>query len=301
MRVTLMHNAGAGEEDHASSELVARLSDAGHRVLCARLDDEGWEEVLRAPADLVVAAGGDGTVGAVFLAVPEGGPAVTLLPLGSANNIARTLGLADRAVDDLARAWHGAPRRPFDVGRVRAGGEERRFVEAVGGGVFAELLVRAGEAADDPSGGARDEHGLGLLRRVLREAPARRWSVVLDGVDLSGDYLAVEAMNIREVGPNVEVAPGAEPGDGLIHLVLVGPDRRDALLHVVEERLAGRAAPAAGLPARTGRALRIGAPEGCSLHIDDALWDGPAQEAEVTLEAGRLEVAVPWTTAPGQT
>jgi hypothetical protein len=53
-----------------------------------------------------------------------------------------------------------------------------------------------------------------LLQDSIAAAAPRPWRLSLDGVDLSGDYLAVEAMTIREIGPNLPLAPHVVPRRG---------------------------------------------------------------------------------------
>src|SRR5688572_15501512 len=91
LRVLLMHNPTAGGEVHSPEALIAIVEAAGHDVVWQSIKDSGWKEVLKEPADLVVVAGGDGTVRKVFIELAGRGVPATLLPVGSANNIARSL------------------------------------------------------------------------------------------------------------------------------------------------------------------------------------------------------------------
>jgi diacylglycerol kinase (ATP) len=293
MRVTLMHNPGAGEEDHDAEGLRAALAGAGHDVRYASTAD--GLGALEEPADVVVIAGGDGTVSSIVTALAGRGVPVAVLPLGSANNIARSLSTGDAGAEALARALVGASRRPFDVGELRADGGTARFVESVGGGVFAEALVRAEEHRGDPDGEEKRRHGLQLLLATIAETPALHWELAADGDDLSGDYLAVEAMNIREIGPNLALAPEADPGDGLLDLVLIGPAHRDLLARTVEASSRGEPAPQP-LPARRARRISVVVPAGCPVHLDDEVRPAPAAggaRGEV-----RLGDAVPVLVAP---
>ncbi|MEO8627522.1 MAG: hypothetical protein ABI612_05390 [Betaproteobacteria bacterium] len=52
---------------------------------------------------------------------------------------------------------------------------------------------------------------------------------VLDGNDISGVYIMFQAMNIQRVGPNLFIAPDADPGDGLFDVVLLAEDERAKL------------------------------------------------------------------------
>ncbi len=60
-----------------------------------------------------------------------------------------------------------------------------------------------------------------ILKIRLEACPAIQLKMALDGRDLTGDYVLLEAMNIRSIGPNLRLAPDADPGDGLLDIVLV--------------------------------------------------------------------------------
>jgi diacylglycerol kinase (ATP) len=292
LRVTLIHNPGAGDEEGSGEGLVRRLAAAGHEIRHASIRDEGWEAALDAPADVVAVAGGDGTVAPVVVALRDRGVPVALIPEGSANNIARTLGLCDAPLDP--RRWEGAARRRLDVARAAAGGEERELVESVGGGVLADLLHRAEAEPGDPGGAGSLRRGRDLLRRAIAEAAAPAWEVTVDGRDRSGRYVAVEAMNIRESGPRLPLAPDADPGDGLLDLVLVAPEHRHRLARLAEPP----GVPHEPLTVVRGRRLTVRVPPGVPLHLDDDPWEPPRDpDGWVTLrvaaDAGGVDVLVP--------
>ncbi len=292
MRVNLIHNPGAGEEDHGPRELIAAIERAGHRVDHASTDDPDWRDGLEGPADLVVAAGGDGTVRTVFIAMAKHGcrTPVTVLPLGSANNVARVLGLAGRDAGELAREWERARPRRYAVGELRTPHGPLQCVESAGGGVFGAVLERAAQESE-PTGERKRLRGLELLAEAVAAAPAVHWQLELDGRDLSGDYIAVEALNGREFGPNLALAPAARAGDGLIDLVLVGPGERAALAALVaaHEGSGGDAAPAP--PTVRGRRLLLRAPRGEPFHVDDDLHAAPS--GELSYDRLAVEVLIP--------
>jgi diacylglycerol kinase family enzyme len=296
MRVMLVHNPTAGDEDHSGDWLSAAIAEAGHDVRYHSLDDD-WEGALAEQPDLVAVAGGDGSVRKVFRELAGTGVAAALIPLGSANNIARTLGL--EPVDDraeaarLVRSWQEGTRRPYDVGLLATGGAETRFVESAGGGLFAEVLATAEAIDSDPDGREKIEHGLGLLRRTIEEHPPLRWDLELDGERFSAELLGVEAMNVGELGPNVALAPGADPGDGLLDVALIHAEHADDLRAYVESRLDDREASAPQLERRRGRRLVMRCPDGARLHADDDLWsDGSEQRDEAVASVGLLRLDV---------
>ena len=295
MRVTLIHNPTAGDESHSRSELCATLADAGHDVRYHSINADGWAEALHVPTDLVAVAGGDGTVRRVVKELAGSDVPLTLLPVGTANNIARTLGFGDAAIVELVRAWPRARTWPFDVGKVDATSGETHFVEAVGGGLFADLLARAEEADDDANDPDEDlERGLRLLLDAIAEARTRRWTLELDGTDVSDDLLAVEALNVGESGPRIPLAPGADPSDGQLEVVLVRPDAAGSLAAHVEARLKQRAPEPPRLEVLRGRSLRIEFPDGCPVRVDDRLWGGEGESVVVSVGDVRVDVLVPY-------
>ena len=284
MRVTLLHNPEAGEEDHRRDELVTFLAAEGHDVRYQSTKEGSWEDVLREPAELVVAAGGDGTVIKVFKRLAGSRTPVTILPAGSANNIARSLGFADADLADLVRAWPRARTRRHDLGEATAGGKRKFFVECMGAGLFGALLDRAADMDAELQGDEKVALSLRLLARVVEEAEPLEIAVALDDLDLSGEYLAVEAMNARELGPNVPLAPEADPSDGELDVVLIAPGERAALAGYVAARLDGGEPDPPALTLRRGRRLSLEASGEPYLHVDDDLWPG-CRAVEVTVSA----------------
>jgi diacylglycerol kinase (ATP) len=92
MRITLMHNPKAGDAEHGSKQLMAALAEAGHHATYQSTKDRGFKKALKQPTDLVLAAGGDGTTAKVAYRLVDSGISLSVLPLGTANNLARALG-----------------------------------------------------------------------------------------------------------------------------------------------------------------------------------------------------------------
>jgi diacylglycerol kinase family enzyme len=270
VRILLVHNPTAGGGQEADG-LIALLEDAGHDVRYSSSKDD-WKRLLQDPGDLVVAGGGDGTVADVALAAAERGFRFAPLPIGTANNIGKSLEIVGDA-RDVVESWAAAPARPFDLGRVELGGDRTRFVESVGGGIFGALIARRAEVeADAKLLGRETDRALHMLSDLLHEATPRGWRISADGTDASGEYLAVEVLNVRFVGPNVPLAPNADPSDGMLDLVCISVADREALSDYLEMRLrlAGGALPELA-PIRAA-SVRLTAPAGERLHLDDRPW-----------------------------
>src|SRR5215813_12881952 len=66
MKVTLIHNPDAGDDQQLSADaLLELICRAGHTARYQSSKDESWQSALEQPCDLVAVAGGDGIVGAV--------------------------------------------------------------------------------------------------------------------------------------------------------------------------------------------------------------------------------------------
>jgi diacylglycerol kinase family enzyme len=239
MRIILIHNPKAGRGKHTKRELVAGLENAGHDVIYRSTKKEAYEKVLEKPADLVIAAGGDGTVGKVGRHLVDSGVPLAVFPLGTANNLARNLGFVGAPQDIIAALKAGKP-RPFDVGLARGPCGKRYFFESVGGGVLADYLASPKSKTKKTkklSKEAEMKRHVSALRELLRDYPARECTIEVDGKDLSDRYILWEAMNIRSVGPVLYLASHAATRDGRLDFVCVRESDRSLLMEYLAARL----------------------------------------------------------------
>src|SRR5436190_24277765 len=139
MRITLMHNPKAGRGKLVKRDLMAALARAGHLAIYQSTKKSDYKKALKKPADLVLAAGGDGTVGKVGRELIDTGIPLSVLPLGTASDLARSLGFtapAEKIIPQLKRG----KKRAFDVGVARGPWGKRYFFESVGGALFADYV-----------------------------------------------------------------------------------------------------------------------------------------------------------------
>ena len=294
MRLNLIHNPAAGDGQPSAEDLQEMLLQSGFELRYGSTKKD-WKKVLTRAADLSVAAGGDGTAAKVLKAASGSGVPVALLPIGTANNIGRSLGIAGRHLRDMAEGWGSGTRRPFDIGVVRFGdGDQELFVEACGGGPFAtaiELGKKAVERAS-PFAGNEIDRALSFIRGLLATAPVQRWSVNVDEADYSGDYIGVEVMNIRFAGPGVPLAPDADSGDGLLDVVFMRDSDRPQLIEYLDHRLAHEKIELPRLDVIRGATIRLEPPSGL-LRLDDGLEDDVQGPAEIFVLPGAVTVLLP--------
>jgi diacylglycerol kinase (ATP) len=302
MRITLIHNPKAGDAEHGEKQLMAALAKAGHHATYQSTKEPGLKKALAQPTDLVLAAGGDGTVAKVAFRLIDSGIPLSALPLGTANNLARALGFVASPEEIIARL-EGGKKQVFDVGLATGSWGERYFFEGVGGGLLADY-VRAAKKEEKQNGKAEKlskeqqmaRHGA-LLRRMLHDYPARQWKIEIDGKDISGRYVLWEAMNIRSVGPALHLAPRAETRDGRFDFVCARTTDRARLMEHFDARVAGKKSKSP-LPTKRFRELRI-VWKGSTIHLDDELWRNkkknkkPSDEIKITVKPSALIVLHP--------
>jgi diacylglycerol kinase (ATP) len=245
MRVTLMHNPKAGDEGPSAKKLIGSLENAGYAVRYQSTRKKQFAKALKEPGDLVIVAGGDGTVTKVARHLVGTETPLAILPLGTANNIAGALGIRGKPKHVIA-ALESARAMSLDVGRVRASWGELRFFEGIGVGLFTEAMCLAD--SKDAAGDAQSkrkrqvfDRELRFLRRALLDYKPLTWTIKVDEEDLSGEYLLCEVMNTSAIGPQLSLAPAADPADGLLDVVLLGERHRERLHAYLTARITGSA------------------------------------------------------------
>lgn len=235
MRVSLVYNSSAGE-GVSSDEVRREIEAAGHRVVA----EIGLDHPVLPPLDdydLVAVAGGDGTVGGVVRLFVGRPTLLALLPLGTANNVASSLGLRGSLREQI-HAWSGAGAVTLDVAVAKGPWGERAFVESAGTGLLAQG-IRAMDA-DAPHAEEGDREAMFRKARqrflqVLRELRPRELRLRSGGAEMTEELLLLEVLNIPTVGPGLPLSPAADPGDSLLDVLAVREDDRARLAGMLHE------------------------------------------------------------------
>ena len=207
-------------------------SDAGWDpplILETTIEDPGTGQAhlaLEAGADVVLAAGGDGTVRAVAQAMAHGPAALGLLPLGTGNLLVRNLGLPYNDIAGcLQVALHGSQRR-IDMATVLLRNEttgtasEAPFL--VMGGVGLDAAVVAATKDD-----LKEKFGwLAYSEAGVRHLPGRRQrvSISLDGgAPQSRKVRTVLFANCGKLPAGIDFIPDSIIDDGYLDIVVMSP------------------------------------------------------------------------------
>jgi diacylglycerol kinase family enzyme len=273
MRVTLVYNPKSGHNGHDLETLERELREHGYKPDSVSVKEKSWQKALREPGELVVVAGGDGTVDKVAAAMMGRPEPLAIVPKGTANNVARCLGIGGSTSEVIA-GWSTARRRRFDVGRMSGLWEEpRTFLEAVGLGFFAQMipvLSALGEQRQFADAHEKLLFQADILRTLLAKSQAETWEMVIDGEEIRGDFLLVEVMNVDRVGPSLHLSPGADPGDGELNILLVADEDRVILQEALDAAAEGRTP---SLPLKTRHCQRVQILwTGSEVHTDGHVW-----------------------------
>lgn len=266
------------------------------------------EKALAEGVDVVIAAGGDGTVRAVVEALAGTSVPLAILPTGTGNLLARNLGLPiDDPAASLRAAFTGSD-RPIDAVRI----DIRRpddstthhvFVVMAGLGLDAKMLNRTNDELKARVGWLAYAHAIIL---ALRDQRHLRLRFSLDGSKQQA--LRAHTLIVGNCGTltgNIELLPDAAVDDGLLDLVVMRPEDVLGWLQIVGkvfwENGVLRRTPAGRLFATkdvhalrylTGKELtvRLSEPEEIELDGDTI---GHATAIKTWIDPGALNVRMP--------
>ena len=269
MQTILIYNPQAGiASNPGPNEILQGLRAAGYKpeyVVTSSVVE--LEKALTRAEDLVVVAGGDGTLRAVATRLLDRDVRIAPVPIGTANNVARMLALTGGPLDIIA-GLADPVERALDIGCMRTPDGPGYFLEAMGIGIFADILKKY-----DPGVGKSIPRGIHSMMETLTEYLPKFFHVDLDGEDLSGSYFLFEVMNTPTLGFRFVLAPDAQADDGLFDLILIHANERDSYLKFMTSILTGSLDRLPTVSVKRGRKLEI-AWRGFPLHLDEEVVDG---------------------------
>lgn len=214
--VFIVHGARAGRAD--LRHLVDWVRGRGHLVEVHPTWEEGDGIRLAADAadrgaDVVVAVGGDGTLNEVVNGLDGRDAALGVVPLGTANDFAKQIGLprdADHAMDVVLQ------RPPLRMDTAALNG--RRFVNVSSGGIGAETTAET--PADAKASLGPLAYAITGLRKLAGLAPYRA-RFTADELALDAEFLVFAVGNARTTGAGTLLAPHASVTDGYLDVTIV--------------------------------------------------------------------------------
>ena len=222
IQAKLIANPGAGkpEESAKQLELATRyLQQNGIEVnvALAKPKEEATplaKQAVREGYKIVIAMGGDGTLEAVLRGMVGSKARLGILPTGSANNMARSLGIPlelEAACALIATKYT----RKLDVGQVRVKkGKKLYFFELSAIGLVAALYPKANKLSDGKLADLRDV----ALTLIHHETKPKVFLTLDDESKIKIETMLVVVSNAPMFGANFLVAPDASLVDGLLDI-----------------------------------------------------------------------------------
>lgn len=293
--VVVANPAAGGGAVAAGSRAAATLRAGGARVeLVVPTDEAALRRSARIAAetgvDAIVAAGGDGTANLVAQSCLAHGVTFGLVPSGTGNDNARSLGIPLGDPDSAARAVLAglAAERRIDVGWAQAGTEPgRAFLGVLSTGFDSAVNERANRMRR-LGGTARY---VAALARELRAFSPLEYRIEVDGVPFGpGRALLASVGNGPGYGGGMLVCPSADPADGLLDLTVLGAVPTATFVRLFPSVYRGTHVRHPVVTTARGTRLRIDAPGGVAYADGERFGPLPVT---VTVRPGALRVAAP--------
>jgi diacylglycerol kinase (ATP) len=291
-RARLIYNSNAGNTNGTLANVLEGVKAAGYEThYDVTVSEEDLDVVLQKPMDVVIVAGGDGSLRAVvkrLLKHPKAArPALAVLPLGTANNVANML-MPNTSVEEILRNLGNPVSKSFDIGTVQCDAGNNIFLEAAGVGLFASMMENY-----QPDEGKNPFRALQAMTQTLSGFAAQALKLEADGQPFLESMVMLEVMNTNAVGPRLQLAPKADPSDGLFDVVMVREDARVGFLNYVTNVISGTIEALPNVEVRRWRRLELSCQD-WAIHADAEII--PVQgKADVCFEVmpGALELWLP--------
>lgn len=228
-RARLIYNPSSGREQLTEhlAEILDIYEQAGYETSAFRTtpEEKSAEKEARRAAlagfDLIIAAGGDGTVNEVVNGISplDHRPKMAVIPGGTSNDYAHALGVSRNDILQAARVIFKNEFIPMDIGYSQTADHQQTFVNIAALGTMTELTFQVSPALKSTLGYlAYIAKGAEMLPQMTQSSPMR---ISYDSGVYEGDCSAVFVTLTETFGGFSSVAPDAVPGDGNFILIII--------------------------------------------------------------------------------
>jgi diacylglycerol kinase (ATP) len=267
--------SGSGE----AGDVARLLRERGASVEEFALDQ--LDEVVAAEPGRIVVAGGDGTIGCAAEAASRAGVPLAVVPIGTANDFARALGLPTKREPACELALSGTATRSMELGRIG----RRPFVNVASAGL-APIAARKAHGLKALLGPLA--YAVGAVRAGLTAAPIA-CTVRCDGETLfAGDAWQVTVACTGAFGAGAGIV--ANPHDGRLDVVVVADGARARLAWRALGMRRWRVERQRGVLTGDGDVVELATLGRTSLNVDGEVVE--VEDVRFTVEADAYRVVV---------
>jgi diacylglycerol kinase (ATP) len=284
-----------------------KVSDKFHALVEEGLQRNGWSNTLwletaaedpgRAmtrqavaeQVDLVIGAGGDGTIRYVADGLAHTGIPLGLVPAGTGNLLARNLDLPLEEVEAIEAALSGQLRR-IDLVRITVDDRApEHFAVMAGIGVDAMIMDETNEDLKDKVGSAAY---FVAAAKALGRLPIRLKVQLDNNRPVRRHAMLCVIGNVGRLRGNLTLIPGASPDDGLLDLYIASPRRFRHWVKVALRLITRRPKKDDQVDQHMGKRVRIRIDGKDNYQLDgDVVGESTTLDAEV--QPGALAICVP--------
>jgi diacylglycerol kinase (ATP) len=291
--------AGKGRAKEHGNGACALLRAEGHEVEDVTGADAAESlararDAVRTGADVLVVVGGDGMVHLGVNAVAGTPTSLAVIPCGTGNDVATSLGLPVHDLPEAVRTVvRGATRRIDAVRQVEPAGADRWFAGVLCGGFDAVVNERANRWRW-PKGRLRYDLAIARELPVFRPLP---YELELDGETWRTEAMLVAVGNGPRYGGGMQIAPDALYDDGLLDVVVVGRLSILGLVRAFPKLYSGELLDHPAVTVRRARTVRLSTPR-ITAYADGERFGALPLTVEVVPGAVTVLVPAPTGTPP---
>ncbi len=255
-------------------------------------------QAAQAGAEVIVSAGGDGTLNEVLNGVMRGRrsadaqPAIGVIGVGRGNDLAGSIGIpAD--LEQACILLKTAPRRRIDIGRVTGGifSDGRYFINCVGIGFDAVVTI---EVAKLPRWGGFLSFMAGIFETIFLYNRAPQATIEFDGQVITQRSLMISMMNGVRLGGGFYMTPDSKPDDGLIDLCIAEQMSSLQIVRLIPHFMKGTHVSQKRIRMERAAKVQITALDGpLPAHADGEIFSTDGRSIQVEMLPRQIDIICP--------
>jgi YegS/Rv2252/BmrU family lipid kinase len=273
----------------------ACFSSYQRQVVMTHSSEQSVEFGASTDADLIISVGGDGTAHSIAQGLMQRPrdkrPALAVVPIGSGNDFAKTLGISTNPRHALEMISEGR-RTTIDLGCCNGA----VFLETLSFGVDAAIALKTVEMRKTIKGRGLLLYARAAISAIIHELKPHHFVITTeDNQVFEKDLLICAIQNGPTYGGGFRIAPSASPSDGLLDVCMATETNRLHALYALTLIARGTHERLSIIETRTARSLTIDLAHEIPAQYDGELLEGT--HFEIELLPGAIDIILPQSRA----